>query len=287
MSAQKRRNSEESEEPATKQVRRVTDEGVEACELTLATTNVDVVHNHAATEALMEQPSSQSTHRDQQVADLQQELSSAKEAYNRLLSQIEHESNQRHQQNQWATNTITGLDSDVHRLETELAQQDRELAKLRADNASLSSQNEQLNEDVRRFQQTAFGALDNARWMPMDNDTVSSDLSRLRKAINNIAKAYAIEDFSGLVNHTDESRLSLRKQLSDAVRFISKGVEGLNELTTIRHGPRLCLSSIISNFIHDVFFNRPFFVVDPDADDGDIRGGRMRLSTLYSRGLKG
>lgn len=248
--------------------------------------------DHTTTEELaLENLSSQLKHRDQQIEELQNKLSSGTEAYNRLLSQFEHDSHQRQEQEYEWVGAIDGLDSEVERLETKLAQRDRELADLKSDNASLSSQVEQLNEDVRKLQQTAFNALDNARWMPMDNDTVSSEFSKLRKGINNIAKANAVEDFGALANHTDESRHSLRQLLDGVVTFRSEEIGGLDELAAIRHGPRLCLCSIISNFMHEAFLDRPFFLLDPVTDDGGdreiIAGRGFGFSKVYNRGRRG
>lgn len=205
-----------------------------------------------------------------------------------------------------SSNDLTERDKRVDQLEFQLRTQTQELERLRSElqqarhqgrnlqtrNRNLvdelhqqrkdfESQSQKLNEEVGRLQKTSFHVLDDARWMPMDASALAVEFSKLRKAVNKIAKSYAIEDFSALDGIPEERQQHLMDLLSSTVNFESQGVEGLKELASIRHAPRLCLGNMISHVVHRTFLDRPFYLMEQENGSQLIADGSTSLSVLY------
>lgn len=220
------------------------------------------------------------------IARLEAQLQSQGE----MLSQLTSEADARDKELQQATRNEQDAKDRNKKLVTEKNQLRRKAETLTSDRDAIVSQRDLLNEDVRRLQQTSFGSLDDARWMPLATSAIVGEFSKVRKAINNLAKSNAGEDFDSLEQMPEDYLSTLFDQLRSIVRFKSPNINGLKELVAIRHAPRLCLSGIISNVVHKKFIDRPFFLLEMDMEARNIAdehskllaGGLRDLSALQS-----
>ncbi|KAF7191712.1 hypothetical protein HII31_07214 [Pseudocercospora fuligena] len=177
---------------------------------------------------------------------------------------------------------IAGLVADLNG-------RDQRIRELQAKLIGLEDQNEQLGDTVRLLQRSTFDTLDSARWMPMTDSTVNAEFSKIRTAINKLAKKYAATSFH-FEKCNNEELLEIRKELSSFVKFDSDGIAVLEELNKISHGPRLCLTALLSHAAHTYLIKDPFFLWSSDeslskvytaVEDYDVRGANIwRSDTL-------
>jgi hypothetical protein len=137
-----------------------------------------------------------------------------------------------------------------------------EIQRLRGKNAALVQDNEKLGEDLRVLQERSFRGLEDARWMPLDTNTINGDLTVIRDAIWDIAKSYAADSIESIKGVSEDAQLAFRSSLEHVVRFEQEGPGAILEITDIKHAPRLLLTALISHSIHRDIFANSFFCLD-------------------------
>ena len=114
------------------------------------------------------------------------------------------------------------------------------------------------------LQESSFNKLEDARWAPMDQRTVNDELNAIRADISRFAKAHAADSFDRVKNESAKTQDGLWSLLENVVRFRSEDPSHLDELSEIPHGPRLCLTALLSRHVHSTFFHNPFFFLDAE-----------------------
>jgi hypothetical protein len=122
--------------------------------------------------------------------------------------------------------------------------------------------NDKLGEELRVLQEKSFRGLEDARWMPLDMNTINGDLTVIRDAIWDIAKSYAADSIESINTVSVDAQLAFRSSLEHVVRFEQNGPEAVLEITDIKHAPRLLLTALISHSVHVDIFANPFFCLD-------------------------
>ncbi|OQO07647.1 hypothetical protein B0A48_07344 [Cryoendolithus antarcticus] len=137
---------------------------------------------------------------------------------------------------------------------------------------------ESQNEEIGALQASSFSAMDSARWMPMDVGQTRAELEDLHASIWKLSRTYAADTWLASERESDDPslRLDLRSALNHVVRFGSKGVEALDELTNVKRASQLCLAALISDHVAMTILESPFFFV---AD-------RKAFHDVWKRALK-
>jgi len=112
------------------------------------------------------------------------------------------------------------------------------------------------------LQESSFNKLEDARWAPMDQRTVNDELNAVRADISRFAKAHAADSFDGIKDESPDTQHRLWGRLKKVVRFRPENPSQLDELSEIPHGPRLCLTALLSHYIHFQVLDKPFFFLD-------------------------
>lgn len=112
-----------------------------------------------------------------------------------------------------------------------------------------------------------------ARWLPLDNRTVTSELNKIRDAIGQLAKSYAAESFFGLDKEDPHEQARFCNYLAPYFGFAHTGHETAMELLHMKHAPRLTLTAFLSAHVHHNIFASPFFFVNRNLLEGPNETG--------------
>lgn len=145
-----------------------------------------------------------------------------------------------------------------------LKSRQQQVRDLSSKNNELIEENDRLSDDVRLLQEKSFNSIDDARWMPLDVSTITGELNMIRDSISQLAKKYAAKEFVDLEKAPTYVRQDLRSYLRSVVRFDKEEPDDIRELVAIKHAPRLCLTALISAYVHWKILSRPFFSVNSE-----------------------
>lgn len=134
----------------------------------------------------------------------------------------------------------------------------------------LQSENDKnrLENELRQLQEKSFQSLDDAKWMPMDEQSIANELLALQARIGSWAKEHAADSMHKLEGTSEKEDNELNAFMSAVVRFDADGGIPL-EVENVRQATRLCLTAILSHEIHRSIFENPFFFLFDDADAQD------------------
>ncbi|OQO08882.1 hypothetical protein B0A48_05772 [Cryoendolithus antarcticus] len=157
----------------------------------------------------------------------------------------------------------THLEEVVVAFQTERDHHLHQYASLESELHVSQKKNESQNEEICALQASSFSAMDSARWMPMDVGQIRGELEDLHASIWKLSRTYAADTWLASERESSDPslRLDLRSSLNHVVRFGSKGVEALDELTSIKRASQLCLAALISDHIAMTILESPFFFV--------------------------
>lgn len=120
--------------------------------------------------------------------------------------------------------------------------------------------NMKLEEDVKRFQEKQFQALDKAQWMPMDEASIRKHFFDLQGLINSWAKDWVRETVKVFDGTTPEETVSLVNALSTVACF-DNPQDATHDFTVrkLRNASRLYLTALLSLDVHQRILRNPFF----------------------------
>lgn len=139
-------------------------------------------------------------------------------------------------------------------------------ARLQESNSEkLSVQNEH-NAFIRKQQEASFKQMESARWLPMDEGRVMSELDKLKRDLRGWARSAADKDTSLFQSLGEEDFAGLKQDLVKVAKIEDNQLpEGLS---TTSRSLMLLLNALLAHSIYTSFFRSPFFFLgNGEADD--------------------
>lgn len=128
----------------------------------------------------------------------------------------------------------------------------------------------QHNLFIRKQQEASFRQMESARWLPVDETNVMSNLDKLKRDMRSWAKTTSIKEISMLQNLQEAESAALRRYLSNVVVFengqLPKGI------STGAKSPTLLLNALLADHVYMSFFRSPFFFVEGTFEDFPSNG---------------
>jgi hypothetical protein len=151
-----------------------------------------------------------------------------------------------------------------------------EIRKLKAERDSSEEKYEAL---IREQQEESFKQMSNARWLPIEDTKVVSDLGRIKKEMRNWAKSTGVKGAEALENLDHSEFMSLLKNLSHvAVIKNNELPRGLSESKS----PALLLNALLAHHLYTTVFRSPFFFLDDGlGKDSSLSRGAALLRSIY------
>jgi hypothetical protein len=151
-----------------------------------------------------------------------------------------------------------------------------EIRKLKAERDSSEEKYEAL---IREQQEESFKQMSNARWLPIEDTKVVSDLGRIKKEMRNWAKSTGVKGAEALENLDHSEFMSLLKNLSHvAVIKNNELPRGLSESKS----PALLLNALLAHHLYTTMFRSPFFFLDDGlGKDSSLSRGAALLRSIY------
>jgi hypothetical protein len=140
----------------------------------------------------------------------------------------------------------------------------------------------QHNAFIRKQQEASFRQMESARWLPVDETKVMSDLDKLKRDMRSWAKTNSIKDISMLQSLGEVESAALMQQLSNVVVFengqLPKGI------STTAKSPMLLLNALLTDHVYMSFFRSPFFFLGGNFEDSSPNGRPEGvLEDIYQR----
>jgi hypothetical protein len=142
------------------------------------------------------------------------------------------------------------------------------------------------NTFIRKQQEASFRQMESARWLPVDETKVMSDLDKLKRDMRSWAKTTSIKDISMLQSLGEADSVALMQQLSNVVVFENGQLpEGIS---TTAKSPMLLLNALLTDHVYMSFFRSPFFFLGGNFE-GSPSNGRPEgvLEDIYQRAKSG
>lgn len=149
-----------------------------------------------------------------------------------------------------------------------------------------SALEEQHNALIRKQQESSFRQMESARWLPVDETKVMSDLDKLKRDMRRWAKTTSIKDISMLQSLGEVETAPLMQQLSNVVVFENGHLP--ESIFTIAKSPILLLNALLSDNIYMIFFRSPFFFLGETSEDSSANDRSPGvLEDIYQRAKSG
>ncbi|CAG8949947.1 hypothetical protein HYFRA_00004278 [Hymenoscyphus fraxineus] len=133
---------------------------------------------------------------------------------------------------------------------------------IQLDKSDLQAQHDAF---VRKQQEISFRQMESARWRPVDESQVLSDLDKMKRSMRGWAKHSSIKDISMLQALKPEDYDALMQELSSVVIFEDKNLP--KGISTTAKSPMLLLNALLANHIYASFFQSPFFFLERNLED--------------------
>lgn len=141
-------------------------------------------------------------------------------------------------------------------------------------------------EFIRKQQEESFKQMETARWLPMDESKVISELDRLKRDMRMWAKTNSIKEISFLDSLQESDFAALMGQLSNVVN-LENGQLPKSILNTPK-SPILLLNALLTYHVYINLFRSPFFFVQGTFGDCSCNGlPESILGDIYERAKRG
>ena len=158
--------------------------------------------------------------------------------------------------------------------------------KLHESESEKLSMQEQHNAFIRKQQEASFRLLESARWLPMDEGKVMSELEGLKGDMRNLARETSIKDISLLQLCGEAEKIALMQDLANVVLFENGQLpEGLS---TAPRSPMLLLNALLAHSVYTSFFQSPFFFLGKKDEISSLNTRPVGvLEDIYERAQNG
>jgi hypothetical protein len=147
-----------------------------------------------------------------------------------------------------------------------------------------SALEEQHNTFIRKQQEASFRQMESARWHPVDETKVMSDLDMLKKDMRKWAKTASVKDISPLQSLGEAEHTVLMEQLKN-VAVIENG-QLPQGITTAAKSPMLLLNALLADHVYASFFRSPFFFLVGRYEDSPLKTRPEAILEDIYRGAK-
>jgi hypothetical protein len=174
-------------------------------------------------------------------------------------------------------NTLQGKESEWMAIQQDLQRQLSQANRHAAENNRMfqarlhdiqlekSALEEQHNAFIRKQQEASFRQMESARWHPVDETKVMSNLDMLKKDMRKWAKTASVKGISLLQSLGEVKHAALMEQLKN-VAVIENGQlpEGI---TTTAKSPMLLLNALLADHVYASFFRSLFFFLGGNCEN--------------------
>ncbi|KAF8859479.1 hypothetical protein BDZ45DRAFT_589763 [Acephala macrosclerotiorum] len=175
------------------------------------------------------------------------------------------------------------LQRQIHQVKQDAAKRDRmfqvKIHDIQLEKSALEAQH---NSFIRKQQEASFRQMESARWLPVDETKVMSDLDRLKRDMRSWAKTSSIKDVLMLQSLGEVESAALMQHLSNVVVFENGQLpEGIS---TTAKSPMLLLNALLTDHVYMSFFRSPFFFLGGNFEDSSSSGrAEGVLDDIYQR----
>jgi hypothetical protein len=179
------------------------------------------------------------------------------------------------------------LQNKIHQAQQNTAEREQVLqSKIEDIQLAKSALEAQYNAFIRKQQEVSFRQMESARWLPLDETKVLSDLDKLKKDMRSWAKTTSIKDISTLNALGEVESTALMQQLSNVIvmedSYLPRGI-----FTTAK-SPMLLLNALLTDHIYMTFFQSPFFFLEGSFKDSSSNSQpESVLEDIYQRAKTG
>ena len=149
---------------------------------------------------------------------------------------------------------------EISKLQRQVADLNEDIMSLKERHADEQAKHKQTFEaEIQQLQRQAFQGIEDNRFQPLDDTSVSASLGKLQSSITTFAKTYALDSLASLKSQPDGLLMELKHLLEDGGVAILASTDSLLELAEMRHSGRLLLTGLLSSAVHTKVFSNPFF----------------------------